>query len=125
PAEFEKDQQRLAADLLAFRPVRPNCFVAAEVVARLDRLVDENARRHAPNRPLAYVLDDELSVTRGVNPMDYCFGPECLAEMRRRLLARYGSIEKLNAAWGTRFAAAGEIVPPTTEAARAANAERT
>jgi len=98
PAEFEKDQQRLAAELLAFQPARPNCFVAEEVAARLDRRVDENARRHASNRPLAYVLDDELSVTRGVNPMDYCFGPECLAELRRWLLARDGSLEKVNAA---------------------------
>jgi len=124
PAEFEKDQQRLAAELLAFQPVRPNCFVAEEVAARLDRRVDENARRHAPNRPLAYVLDDELSVTRGVNPMDYCFGPECLAGLRRWLLARDGSLEKVNAAWGTRFSSVDALVPPTTEAARAANAER-
>ena len=124
PAEFEKDQQRLAAELLAFQPARPNCFVAEEVAARLDRRVDENARRHASNRPLAYVLDDELSVTRGVNPMDYCFGPECLAELRRWLLARDGSLEKVNAAWGTRFSSVDAIVPPTTEAARAANAER-
>ncbi|HET6162578.1 MAG TPA: beta-galactosidase [Planctomycetota bacterium] len=124
PAEFEKDQKRLAEELLAFRPVRPNCFVAEEVVARLDRRVDENARRQAPNRPLAYVLDDELSVTRGVNPMDYCFGPECLAGLRHWLIARDGSLEKVNAAWGTRFSSVDAIVPPTTEAARVANAER-
>jgi len=120
PAEFEKDQARLAQDLLGFRPVRPNCFVATEVAARLDRLVDEGLARHAAHRPLAWVLDDELSVTRGVNPMDYCFGPECLDGLRRWLLARDGTLAKVNAAWGTDFKSVKELVPPTTEAARAA-----
>jgi hypothetical protein len=124
PADFEKDQARLAQDLLGFRPVRPNCFVATEVAARLDRLVDEGLARHASHRPLAWVLDDELSVTRGVNPMDYCFGPECLDGLRRWLLARDGTLAKLNAAWGTDFKSVKELVPPTTEAARAANAKR-
>jgi hypothetical protein len=124
PAAFEADQKRLADDLLGFRPARPNCFVADDVAARLDRLVDEGVKRHAPNRPLAYVFDDELSVTRGVNPMDYCFGPECLSGLRHWLIARDGSLEKVNSAWGTRFSSVDAIVPPTTEAARAANAER-
>jgi hypothetical protein len=124
PEAVEADQKRLAADLLRFQPARPNCFESAEVGARLDRRVDEGVRRHAPNHPLAYVLDDELSVTRGVNPLDYCFGPECLAGLRRFALARYGSLEKVSAAWGRRFAKADEIVPPTTEAAREENAGR-
>lgn len=124
PAAIEADQQRLAADLLHLQPARPNCFESAEVVARLEQRVDEGVRRHAPHLPLAYVLDDELSVTRGVNPMDYCFGPECLAGLRKFVLARYGSPEKVGAAWERRFANADPIVPPTTEATREENAGR-
>ena len=124
PEEVEADQKRLAADLLHYQPARPNCFESADVVARLDRRVDDGVRRHASHRPLAYVLDDELSVTRGVNPLDYCFGPECLAGLRKFVLARYGSLEKVSAAWGRRLARIDEIVPPTTEAAREENAGR-
>jgi hypothetical protein len=122
PAAIEADQQRLAADLLHLQPARPNCFESAEVVARLEQRVDEGVRRHAPHRPLAYVLDDELSVTRGVNPMDYCFGPECLAGLRKFVLARYGSLERVGAAWRRKFATIDELVPPTTEATREENA---
>jgi len=124
PEVFDEDRRRLREDLLGCRPRRPRCFNDSEVMARLRRLVAENVARHAGNSPLAWVLDDELSVTRGVNPMDYCFGEECLRGLRDFLRAGYGSIERLNAEWGSAWRGFDEIVPPTTEEARRANAGR-
>ena len=120
----DRDRMQARTDLASFRPVRPNCFNDPAVRARLRERVADSVRRHAAHAPLAWVLDDELSVTRGVNPIDYCFGEECLRGLREQLRADYGTIEPLNAAWGTRFRDFAEAVPPTTEETRRTNADR-
>lgn len=124
PERFDADRDKLKRDRLALRPVRPNCFNDPDVMQRLKKLVAENVKRHASHAPLAWVLDDELSVTRGVNPMDYCFGEECLRGLRESLRREYGTIERLDAAWGAKWRAFSEVVPPTTEETRRANAGR-
>ena len=125
PAAFDADRARLDRDLLGFRPVRPSCFNDESVMQRLESLVEQNVARHRGNHPLGYVLDDELSVTRGVNPMDYCFCDHCLAGVRETLRTRCGTIEAARVRWGRAAAETWrsfiDFVPPTTEAARRLN----
>jgi Beta-galactosidase len=73
------------------------------------------ARRHAANKPLAYDLRDELSVTMSANPFDYDFSPAALAGFRDWLKTQYSSIEALNAAWHTEFRDWNEVKPFTTD----------
>ncbi len=120
PPVFERDRARLKDDPLHFRPQRPSGLCDPKLAARLLDRVNEGTQRHRAASPLAYVLDDELSVTRGVNPMDYCFAPETLAAFRTWLAQRNGDVDELNARWQSRWPNFGAIVPPTTGEARAA-----
>jgi hypothetical protein len=121
PKAFDADRAKLKESLADFRPARPNCFNDPAVMERLKKKVADSVKRHAGHAPLGWVLDDEISITRGVNPMDYCFGEECLAGLREVLRRDYGTVAKLNAAWGTKWRDFAAVVPPTTEEARRAN----
>jgi Beta-galactosidase len=73
------------------------------------------ARRHAANKPLAYDLRDELSVTMSANPFDYDFSPAALAGFRDWLKTQYASLDQLNAKWHTDFGTWDEVKPFTTD----------
>jgi hypothetical protein len=81
--------------------------------------VRQNAVRHAPFAPVLYDLRDELSVTVSANPFDYDFSPASLAAFRTWLQKRYSSLEALNAAWLTSFAAWDAVRPFTTDEIKA------
>ena len=60
-----------------------------------ERIVGELARRYAANPAvLAWQIDNELE-------SNLCTCPSCTAAFRRWLRQRYGSLERLNAAWRT------------------------
>ncbi|MSR47619.1 MAG: hypothetical protein EXS13_11250 [Planctomycetes bacterium] len=120
PAVFDRDRDAWKDDRLHFRPQRPTSLVDEATRARLLALVDAGLERHRGAAPLCWVLDDELSITRGVNPLDYCFAPETLRVFRKWLEARYGSIDAQNRACGTKWQRFDDVVPPTTGEARAA-----
>lgn len=73
------------------------------------------AGRHAPFKPLAYDIRDELSVTISANPFDYDFAPVSLAAFREWLKTQYASLEALNAQWETKFATWEAVKPFTTD----------
>lgn len=77
--------------------------------------VQSLARRHAANRPLAYNLRDELSVTMSANPFDYDFAPVALNGFRDWLKTQYPSIDELNTRWHTEFRDWSEVKPFTTD----------
>lgn len=72
-------------------------------------------QRHAPHRPLAYNLRDELSVTISANPFDFDYAPSSLRAFRDWLRTIYPGLEALNAAWDTRFAQWEEVRPFSTD----------
>lgn len=123
PARFDQDRAAWKRDLEAYRPERPASLVDAAVRERLLARVDEGLRNHRAAAPLCWVLEDELSVTRGVNPMDYCFAPTTLAAFRTWLAQRHGRLAALNSRWGSAWRSWDDVVPPTTGAVRAAAAE--
>ena len=83
-----------------------------QLTERLERTIGVQA----PHGPLAYSLDDEISLTRRVTPIDFCFCPHCLAAFRTWLEARYGTLDALNARWRTRFVTWKEVQPFTADA---------
>lgn len=73
------------------------------------------ARKHKPNKPVAYNIRDELSTTISANPFDYCFCPKTLAAFRIWLKTQYNDLAALNAQWETKFASWDEVRPFTTD----------
>lgn len=77
--------------------------------------VQNLAKRHAPQHPVAYNLRDELSVTMSANPFDYDFSESALVGFRQWLKSTYGSIETLNAHWDTDFKDWESVRPFTSD----------
>ena len=72
-------------------------------------------RKHAPNKPLAYDLRDELSTTISANPFDYDFSLTALSGFRDWLKTQYPDLAALNAEWETHFAKWEDVKPFTTD----------
>ena len=72
-------------------------------------------RKHAPNKPLAYDIRDELSTTISANPFDYDFSPTALAGFRDWLKTQYPDLAALNAEWETHFPKWEDVKPFTTD----------
>jgi len=72
-------------------------------------------------RVLALSLDDEISATRLIDPVDFCRGPHCLAAFRAWLRKRYGSLESLSSSWGRNLVSWEDVFPPLTDRVRKAS----
>jgi hypothetical protein len=81
--------------------------------------VERIAARHAPHKPLAFNLRDELSTTFSANPFDYDFSPIELAAFRLWLQTQYKDLAALNAEWDTSFANWDDVKPFTTDQIKA------
>lgn len=94
--------------------IRPNCPNNPEAWKWLTDRLTRSVTQHRPARPVAYALDDEISVTTFANPFDFCFCPYCLKKFRAWLRRTYGSLEALNSQWETEFTSWDEVRPFTT-----------
>ncbi len=103
--------------LLARRPCLsdPKAFGGARgrLVKTLSRLPE--------GRALALSLDDEISATRFIDPIDFCRSPHCLAAFRAWLREKYGSLKTLSASWGRKISSWEEVFPPLTDRVREAS----
>lgn len=97
---------------------RPVCLASPDDMAAAFQRIQEVVRQARANKPTAYALDDEISVSRRETPLDLCHGDETLARFRRFLLETYGSAPAVGAAWDTLVTDIEEVVPPTTHAIR-------
>lgn len=98
--------------------VRPRCWSEAGWAARQREALAAALGTEAARQAIANGLADEASATRNSNPLDLCRCAGCLARFRSFLQERYGSIERLDGAWGTQFAAWDKVVPLTTDQVR-------
>lgn len=115
---FERDRARRRAN-----PADPGVFVRepglsdpaaiAAVQARLAALV----RAQSADRPLFYNLADEPGIADLAAPWDYDLSPTSLAGFRAWLRRDYGTLDALNAQWGTAFAGWDAVQPELTDAA--------
>ncbi len=71
------------------------------------------AQKHL--RPFFYAHTDEGGVGNLVEAIDFCFAPQTLAAMREWLMEGYGSVERINQEWDTKFRRLDEVVPYTTD----------
>jgi len=65
-----------------------------------------------------YFVGDEGSLTSYTDPVDFCWGPDTLANFRTWLKGQYPSLDQLNRVWGASFADWSSVIPSTTEEAR-------
>ena len=75
------------------------------------------ARAHSPYGPIFYDLGDESGVADLSAYWDFDFSDHSLAEMRRWLKERYGTLGALSSQWGRFFADWNLVVPETTDEA--------
>ncbi len=97
---------------------RPDCLSRPDVRARLRADLRRTIAAQRAHGPVAYSLGDEISVTRRVTPLDFSYSAAALAAFRGWLRDRYRTVDALNAAWGTDFAAWAAVMPMTADAIR-------
>ena len=91
---------------------------APEFERGLRAQLEKSYRPLALLKPFAVYLADESSLTCYADAFDVDWAPEALAGFRNWLRARYGSLEALNAAWGTDFPEWNAVLPMTTAEAQ-------
>ncbi len=89
-----------------------------EVLERLASVARTAARSKAQYNMDYYFVGDEGSLTSYTDPVDFDFGPHTLANFRKWLAMRYGSLDALNRSWQSSYAAWDAVMPSTTEEAR-------
>lgn len=97
---------------------RPNCLSSLDTLTGLIETARVRLDTTLPTHPLAISLGDEISITRHANPLDLCVAPDSLRGFRKFLEARYGTVERLNQAWGTDFDVFARVLPFSADAIR-------
>ncbi len=98
--------------------VRRPCLSDPAAFGRALERLRETLSRLPRGRVLAFSLDDEISATRFIDPIDFCRGPFCLAAFRAYLREKYGSLDALASRWGVRLSSWKDVLPPTTDGTR-------
>ena len=70
-------------------------------------------------KPSRYTFGDENSITMWGQPFDFCFHEATLRKLRAAMRKTFGNIEKLNRVWDRNLASFDEVVPDTTDQAKA------
>ena len=92
---------------------RPTCLSNPAYLQELRDTAETVAANLADYSPNLYFIGDECSLFHWDLPHDYCQSQWCLAAFRRWLQDRYASLDELNAAWRTDFAAWEDVKPDT------------
>lgn len=98
--------------------VRSPSFDDPSVQRRLFDLARTSARAKAVYNMDYYFVGDEGSLGSYADAVDFCWGKHTLAGFRAWLREQYGSLDALNAKWGSAYGDWDAVVPLTTEAAR-------
>jgi hypothetical protein len=111
---------RQAKELYRLNPASKEAFNRSpslsdpEWIERVRARLAEAARRHSPWGPVFYSLGDESGIADLSAFWDFDFSEHSLKNFRDWLKERYGTLEALNAQWGSKFAAWERIEPDTT-----------
>ena len=97
-------------------PARRPCLTApgdarAGSVRRMEEVGPPDA---LPYAPLAYAMSHEVNLMghgSRFGKVDICFSDACIGSLRAFLREEYGTLEALNAGWGTAFTAWDEVRP--------------
>jgi beta-galactosidase GanA len=81
--------------------VRPQCLSNPAVVKPYVAQARETAARQRPYGMFAVGITDEAFLSSRQQRDEVCFSPFCQDRYRKWLQSRYGTLEALNAQWGT------------------------
>jgi hypothetical protein len=98
--------------------VRPNSLADPKTMDRLKKLLDENIPRAKGAPVVGYAFDDEISTGNFGSPVESDGSPLAIQAYRKFLESTYGSIQALNAEYGTSHADFASVEPKSYEAFR-------
>jgi hypothetical protein len=98
--------------------VRPRSLADPKVIAELKNLLQKNISATKNGLVYAYAFDDEISLGSFNSPAEVDAHPLSIAWYRRWLAQRYGTIQKLNASWGSAYASFHDVHPVSFEDVR-------
>lgn len=95
--------------------VRTPCMADPVTLRWLERTCRIAAQRQSPTAPLWYSLADEPGIADQAAPSDFDWHPESLRDFREWLKKEHGSLEALNAEWGTDYREWHKVLPMTND----------
>jgi len=99
--------------------VRKPSFAVPEEMERRHQQVLEKFSGINQFKPLSGIIADETSLTSYTQAFDFDFHPANIAAFRRKLETRFKSVTALNQALNTSATSFADIMPPTTDEAKA------
>ncbi len=93
--------------------VRDPCLTNPEYRKSVAEDLTKTAQAGLAYSTSEFTLGDENLFVSG--PFDLCFSDTCIADFRRWAQEVYGSLDKLNAEWGSSFASWDQVRPQTLE----------
>ena len=94
---------------------REPCLHDEAALAAAARSLKEAVAAQRRFRPFFYADTDGDGVADLVAAWDFCFDPRTLAAFRKWLIAEYGSLDAINAQWGTSFKTLDAVTPFSTD----------
>jgi hypothetical protein len=92
--------------------IRPQSLSSAGSLNSLINTITPRMQSTAKWRPMQWNISDEYGLGRRDYPYDYDLGPDCISAFIAWLQGEYGTIEALNAQWGTHFASFSDLNDP-------------
>ena len=97
--------------------IRLVCYNDPAFLEKTRSFAEKAARAFRKYGPISYNLQDEMNYIRakrfGEDAPDCCFCEHCMKKMRTWLKKEYGTLEALNAAWGSSFRSWDVVAPDT------------
>ena len=100
---------------------RPHCLSNPATMDAMKKAIHSNVTAAKAGRCVGYAYDDEISAVSFTSPCDTCTSQWCLPRFRAFLEKMYGSIDALNAQWGTVYKGFDQVSVVGTEKTRIAN----
>ncbi|MBI3858398.1 MAG: beta-galactosidase trimerization domain-containing protein [Planctomycetes bacterium] len=97
---------------------RPNSLADPKVMRDMKKILTQNVTAAKGSTAVAYAFDDEISTGNFCSPIETDGHPLAVAAYRKFLESMYGTIDKLNAQYGTTYAGFDAVEPKSYEAVR-------
>jgi len=98
--------------------VRPNSLSDPKVLRDMKKILTENVTAAKGSTVVAYAFDDEISTGNFTSPIETDGHPLSIAGYRKFLESMYGSIDRLNAQYGTTYSSFDAVEPKSYEDVR-------
>ena len=100
-------------------PVRRPCLTNPGHQRKVFDFYSGEARRLRHLGVSEYNLGDECAFLATKNNVDVCFSDTCIRDFQSYLRATYGTVDRLNRQYGSRYRSFGDVIPAPLEKAKA------